>query len=313
MKKILKNNIKLLIVFIIGLVIGGSAIYVVATTYYSNNVVYNSANSSLSATNVSDALDELYRKSVGPIITSVVDNEDLTATVNITVTVNAVKSVCVNTSAKTTDDCTWKSVSGTSFTTNAVSSAGSYYIHVQDTGGRITHSSSVSLTKAVIVTYTMFDTVYLNQSITGKTTYETPDLAMAAWQTKYGVTLPFYLRHIINDNNIVTESYAVFVVTETMANTYSGMTAGTYYLKGGDSGASFVDNAKTIYDTFGSQCSSNPYTTTPTSSFSCSVSSLYVIVNSDDSIYVSDNESSGYCPLTCYVYSYSYCYQDAPC
>ena len=60
MKKFIKNNIKLLLGGIIGSIITGSLAYVVATTYYSNNVVYNNANSTLSATNVSDAIDELY-------------------------------------------------------------------------------------------------------------------------------------------------------------------------------------------------------------------------------------------------------------
>jgi len=170
MKKLLKKNIRLFIGIFIGGVIFSGITYVIATTYYSNNVVYNNANSTLTATNVEDALDELYRKSVGPIITSVVDNEDLTATVSITITVNPVASVCVNSTAKRTDNCTWKSVSGTSFTTNAVASSGNYYIHVQDTGGRITHSSSVSLTQSVVSLIDYINSLYNGASKTSVTT-----------------------------------------------------------------------------------------------------------------------------------------------
>ena len=83
-----------------------------------------------------------------------------------------------------------------------------------------------------------------------------------------------YLKHTVADD-IVTESYVEFVVTPTMAGANNGMTAGTYYLKGGDNGTAFLDNAKTIYDAFGSNCSSNPYITTPSSDFVCRVSGLF--------------------------------------
>jgi len=249
MKKLFKNNIKLLIGIIIGLILGCSAIYVVATTYYSNNVVYNNANSTLTATNVQDALDELYRKSVGPTIVSIVDNEDLTATVNIAVTIDSVEYVCVNSYAKTTDDCSWKTVSGTSFMTNAVASAGSYYVHVMDTGGRISHSSSVSLTLSLSEILTTFDTVYLNSTFTG-TTYSTASDAMDSWTSQVGVasSKPFYLKHIIDENNVVVESYGALFISEVLANSYSGMTPGTYYLRGGVDESSLSSDQRTIYN-----------------------------------------------------------------
>ena len=79
----------------------------------------------------------------------------------------------------------------------------------------------------------------------------------------------------------VLESYVGFVVTSEMATANPGMVAGTYYLKGGDAGKAFLDNAKTIYDAFGGvgcyldgTSGGNPYTTTPSSEFFCFVSGL---------------------------------------
>ena len=94
----------------------------------------------------------------------------------------------------------------------------------------------------------------------------------------------------------VSESYVGFVVTETMASNNPGMTPGTYYLKGGDNGASFIDNAKTIYDAYGGVgCTVNPYTTTPSSSFTCNISALRVYVNLDGRALVFD--SGLYCDV----------------
>ena len=47
-------------------------------------------------------------------------------------------------------------------------------------------------------------------------------------------------------------------MTQEMATANPGMVAGTYYLKGGDDGKAFLDNAKIIYDAFGGVgCSSD--------------------------------------------------------
>ena len=85
----------------------------------------------------------------------------------------------------------------------------------------------------------------------------------------------------------VLESFVGFVVTPEMATANPGMVAGTYYLKGGDDGKAFLDNAKIIYDAFGGvgcysdgTAGGNPYTTTPSSYFACSVSGLNANANS---------------------------------
>ena len=101
----------------------------------------------------------------------------------------------------------------------------------------------------------------------------------------------------------VLESYVGFVVTPEMATANPGMVAGTYYLKGGDDGKAFLDNAKTIYDAFGGVgCNSddtaggNPYTTAPSSNFSCHISGLSA--DADSNGYV---EAYGVSNLGCRV------------
>ena len=61
MKKLLKNNIKVISAFILGLVIAGS-IGVYAVNVASSDVTYDNTNSGSSATTVSGALDDLYTK-----------------------------------------------------------------------------------------------------------------------------------------------------------------------------------------------------------------------------------------------------------
>ena len=103
----------------------------------------------------------------------------------------------------------------------------------------------------------------------------------------------------ITASNVVTESYVGFVVTPAMAKANPGMVAGTYYLKGGDNGASFLDNAKTIYDAFGGvgcylddNSGGNPYTTTPSFGFYCIVSGLGATAESDGLVRADDNTNT---------------------
>ena len=101
----------------------------------------------------------------------------------------------------------------------------------------------------------------------------------------------------------VTESYVGFVVTPTMAANNSGMTAGTYYLKGGDFGRSFLANAKTIYDAFGGvgcysdgTAISTPYSASynpnPSSYFNCRVSGLNANAGSYGNVDAGDSAGS---------------------
>lgn len=60
MKKILNDNIKLIVGIIIGAVISGAGVYAVSVA--SSSVTYDNTNSGATATNVKGALDELYTK-----------------------------------------------------------------------------------------------------------------------------------------------------------------------------------------------------------------------------------------------------------
>ena len=98
----------------------------------------------------------------------------------------------------------------------------------------------------------------------------------------------------------VLESFVGFVVTPEIATANPGMVAGTYYLKGGDAGKAFLDNAKIIYDAFGGVgCNSdgtsggNPYTTAPSSNFGCRVSGLDASAYSHGDIEVRDASNLG--------------------
>ena len=61
-KNFLKNNIKLFVGIIIGIIISGTSVYAATILFNSNQVGYDNTSSGMSATNVQDALDELYTK-----------------------------------------------------------------------------------------------------------------------------------------------------------------------------------------------------------------------------------------------------------
>jgi len=151
-----------------------------------------------------------------------------------------------------------------------------------------------------------YNAVWLNQTFPASITqYQTPSEALAAIATASSKDLPFYLKHKI-ENGIVTESYVEFVVTPEMASANTGMVAGTYTLRGGIDESSltdkpvFIQNAKTIYDAFGTNCSTNPYTTTISSAyFYCSVSGLRAYAGAYGIVYAYATGSS-----TCRVDDY---------
>lgn len=63
-KKFLSNNIKVIVSFVVGLLLAGSIVYATTSGYLydSDEVSYNNQTSGLTATDVQDALDELYTK-----------------------------------------------------------------------------------------------------------------------------------------------------------------------------------------------------------------------------------------------------------
>ena len=80
---------------------------------------------------------------------------------------------------------------------------------------------------STLPTETNTSVVWLGQPISnGITTYQTPAQALGENSDSFA-----FLKHRLT-NNIVTESYAGFIITDAMAQANPGMTAGTYYLKG---------------------------------------------------------------------------------
>ena len=158
--------------------------------------------------------------------------------------------------------------------------------------------------------------VWIGQAIpNGITTYQTPALAMAALKQASGnVDRPFFLKHTVT-NNTVTDSYVGFVVTEAMAQSNPGMTAGTYYLKGkktyeyvnnywqcmsqyDDGNGNCLDpeyntNKATLLSAFGSS-----YCTDLSSSFDCFVSGLGATAHNYG--YVDAGDGYWYCRVNDY-------------
>ena len=91
----------------------------------------------------------------------------------------------------------------------------------------------------------------------------------------------------------VSESYLGFIITSEMAMANSGMTAGTYYLKGGDNGRAYNDNKAVLQSAFGA---SSGYCTEYSSNFACVVPGINLLAYSNGRVYV-----SGYANFTCAV------------
>ena len=76
-----------------------------------------------------------------------------------------------------------------------------------------------------------WNAVWLNQAIHETIPYfETPAEALNAIATASSKNLPFYLKHKV-ENGIVTEQYVEFIVTESLAQSNTGMVPGTYTLR----------------------------------------------------------------------------------
>ena len=136
--------------------------------------------------------------------------------------------------------------------------------------------------------------IWIGQAIPeGITQYSSASEALAALRTATSDNnIQFYLKHIVQ-GGVVTESYVEFVVTEAMASANTGMTAGTYALRGLDTydenatstnyckeeyydstndiclSPYYASNKSTLLSAFGSS-----YCTEYSSNFHCSVSGL---------------------------------------
>ena len=122
------------------------------------------------------------------------------------------------------------------------------------------------------------NSVIIGQAIPNAITkYTSPATARSAFSNR-----PFYLKHLVT-NGAVEASYVEFVVTPEMAGANSGMTAGTYTLRGGVNESSLATkpvyeaNKAVLQSAFGT---SSSYCSENSSGFSCSVSGLDASANS---------------------------------
>lgn len=125
--------------------------------------------------------------------------------------------------------------------------------------------------------------------------YNSPDLAMQAWQYKTDSVKPFYLKHTTL-NGVVQTSSVEFVVSPALVADNSGMQAGTYTLVGGDGGSSFASNIALIKTAFGystdaSRCSGDEVT-----DFTCMVNGLRATAYASGRVRVNSVD------YACYVY-----------
>ncbi len=125
--------------------------------------------------------------------------------------------------------------------------------------------------------------------------------ALADWQAISSIpgrTAPYYLKHTLV-NDLITESYIEFIVTPEMAAANSGMTAGTYTLRGAVGESSLADkpiyeaNKSVLLNAFGSS-----YCTDHSSYYECRVSGLWGYAYPDGRICASDRYY-----YNCYVYA----------
>ena len=193
---------------------------------------------------------------------------------------------------------------------------GVVYIQADNTATEVEHPQFVYTVNKYdsAATNPKWNAVWLNQAIHETIPYfETPAEALSAIATASSKNLPFYLKHKV-ENGIVTEQYVEFVVTETLAQSNTGMVAGTYTLRGektydvdtstwlGDE--SYISpyyeaNKEAIKTAFGyatnaSRCSESG--TGRSSHFTCSVSGLYAYVGAGGRVYASSSSD------TCRVY-----------
>ena len=76
--KIIKNNLKVIVAFILGLIISGTGVYAATILFQANEVSYNNTSSGLTSTTVQGALDELNTKASTWLNPNNVSKSDLT-------------------------------------------------------------------------------------------------------------------------------------------------------------------------------------------------------------------------------------------
>ena len=118
-----------------------------------------------------------------------------------------------------------------------------------DSATKLQYKFKIGLTGGEKGTYTLLGDVSKNSTIPNNVTvYNRPDLALSAWNRIAGSSRPYYIKHILDDNSRVSESYIVFIVSEELASANTGLRAGTYYLRGGVDELSLSSDNRVVYN-----------------------------------------------------------------
>ena len=117
-------------------------------------------------------------------------------------------------------------------------------------------------TAVVVRNYIVTDTMFFGQAIpNGVHARLTPTEAMADWADingAGGVIYPFFLK-IVLSNELISEAYVGFEISEDMAAEYPGLVAGTYSIRGLETHDGYSSNCKSeYYNSSTGQCIS-PY------------------------------------------------------
>ena len=199
------------------------------------------------------------------------------------------------------------------------------YTQADNTAIEIVHP----VTKYTVNVISSDDNVRIGYAIPSTITqYSTAAEALAAIRNLVSdESVSFYIKNVMY-GGIVKESYVEFIVTETMANNNSGMTAGTYTLRGLDTydeNASSTNYCKSeFYDETAGKCSSPYYISNKKvllkafgssncqvydfdDIIDCNVESIRVY-SAASHVYAGGNYSSGYWNCSVYDDGLSGCY-----
>ena len=107
--------------------------------------------------------DSIVLDTTPPKVTAIINNNNST-NATMTITSNEAGTYCVNTSATSTESCTFSGsiTAGGSITTNKFTTKGDYYAHVTDGAGYVGHSSKLTITLT-----TPLGEYLINNSISG--------------------------------------------------------------------------------------------------------------------------------------------------
>ena len=201
------------------------------------------------------------------------------------------------------------------------------YVQANDSATEVNHSRIVYTANAsdgnssTINNGTNTSVVWIGRPISDNIeTFPTPELAMDILDERESIGRPLYLKHKIK-NGIVSESYIGFLITPEMAQNNTGLTIGTYYLKGKDTNELVGGNwqCKNEYIDANGRCTDTDYNNNKTILLNAFGSSYCTEYTSIFGYNITDFEVSAYesgyvrvCDSVwcCYVYSYGYslCY-----